>query len=352
MSIKRKIYSNKMIKKVGLAVFALGVTLATTFLILNFMVFGKFKLENLNPFGSAGPISKAIEKIELAKEGDNSKLKAKEIVNILLIGIDRRNKSQTGFNTDVMILVSIDTQTKRVLLTSVPRDVWINGNKINALYTVFGEETLVDAFEKITGQDVDGYIRCDFEDFRWIIDAMGGVPIDVERSFTDNTFPNNSDTAVVSVTFTQGKETMPGDRALIFARSRKGNNGEGSDLMRAKRQHLILKGMIEGISQSKSQFWPMDVDSFFGTVTATGKMLTTLELEDIYYLWRFYDERDQYNIESFVIGDDYIYHPGLYPASDYHAWVFIPRDPTWTVLHTDIRNKLDGTFVEEMAPAN
>jgi len=174
----------------------------------------------------------------------NTIFKEDETLNVLLLGIDRRSKSQEGFNTDAMILLSINPKTNKVLLTSVPRDLWINGNKINALYTVYGWETLKDAYEKITGQKIDGYIRADFEDFRWIVDSFSGVPINIEASFTDTTFPNNSDTGVITASFTQGSEKMSGERALIFARSRHGDNGEGSDLKRAKRQHIILKGML------------------------------------------------------------------------------------------------------------
>jgi LCP family protein required for cell wall assembly len=244
-----------------------------------------------------------------------------------------------------MILLSINPKTNKVLLTSVPRDLWVNGNKMNALYTVYGWDTLKDAFEKITGQQVDAYIKADFEDFRWVVDAFGGVPVDIQRTFTDSTFPNNSDTAVVTVTFTQGVEKMTGERALVFARSRKGDNGEGSDLMRAKRQHLILQGMLEAVKQPESMFWPMDVEKFYNAVT-NFKMETTLSLNDAYYLWDFYKDKDLYEIESFVIGDKYIYHPGMYPDSEYRAWVFVAREPGFANLHRDVTAKLNKTFVE------
>jgi hypothetical protein len=75
-------------------------------------------------------------------------------------------------------------------------------------------------------------------------------------------------------------------------------------------------------------------------------MPTTLTLEDVKYLWDFYKDRDKYTSESFVIGGDYIYHPGMYPDSEYHAWVFIPREGSFEQLHKDIEAKLEGTFVE------
>ncbi|KKS14526.1 MAG: Cell envelope-related transcriptional attenuator domain containing protein [candidate division WWE3 bacterium GW2011_GWA1_41_8] len=276
-----------------------------------------------------------------------SPLEDKEVLNVLLIGVDRRSKFELGFNTDTMILVSLNPKTHKVLLTSVPRDLWINGNKINALYTVNGPESLIDAFKQISGQDIDGNILTDFFDFKWVVDSFGGVSVDVERTFTDYTFPNDTDTDIVTVTFTEGIEVLDGDRALTFARSRKGTNGEGSDLMRAKRQHLLLQGLVEAVNNPENVYKPFDIKTFFEAVTSVGRMKTTLSLYDALYLWDFYKDREQYEIESFVVGDDYIYHPGTYPESAYSAWVFVPRDPLWEQLHLDIESKLDGTFVEE-----
>lgn len=289
------------------------------------------------------PIPKKLS--EIYKETNPFKL---DQTNILLIGTDisdiRRSKGQYGFNTDTMILVSINPNTNRVLLTSVPRDLWINNGKINSLYTLYGEKILIDAFEKITGQEVDGTIMADFDDFAWIVDSFGGVPVDVQRTFSDYNFPTEYG-GVNPVTFEKGIEIMDGERALTFARSRKGNNGEGSDLMRAKRQHLILEGFIKAVNQPESIFWPMDIEYFYKTVTAPQKMSTTLSLNNATLLWDLYKDKDKYTIESFVVDGGYVYHPGMYPQSSYHAWVFVPRDEGFEQLHNDIKSKLEYTTV-------
>lgn len=335
-----------MVKKILAGIFIVATLLGGIFLYIKIIGTGKTEASNI-----VSPLANEFEKVENAvkKLGDSSIFKGKDVINILLIGTDtsetRRASGQSGFNTDVLILVSVNTKTKRVLFTSVPRDLWINGNKINALYILYGEETLVDAFEKITGMEVDGTVRIDFDGFKWLVNSMGGVPVTVKTTFTDESFPNNTDTGANPVTFTAGYEKMDGERALSFARSRKGNNGEGSDLMRAKRQHIILEGLPEAISQPESIFWPFDAPKFFEFITQ--HMETTLTLEDVYYLWDFYANRSEYTADSFVVGDDYVYHPGMYPESEYHAWVFIPRDSTFGQLQLDIKAKLDGTFAEE-----
>ena len=310
----------------------------------------------LSPFADklANTVNNATTQIQPTIQKPNTIFADLKRFNVLLIGTDtgteRKAEGQLSSNTDVMIMLAVDTTTNKVLLTSVPRDLWINDNKLNALYAVNGYDNLKNAYEKITGQKIDGYIIADFDAFRWIVDSFGGVPVQIQTTFTDTTFPKMDDSGVQTVTFTKGYELMNGLRALTFARSRHGDNGEGSDLMRAKRQHLILEGLVKAVSQPKSTFWPMNMDTFYSQVVEKTK--TSLTLTDAYYLWDFYKDRDKYTIESFVVGDKYLYFPGLYPDSPYRAWVFIPRDNTWTQLHKDIEAKLNGTFVDDTQNTN
>jgi len=341
-----------MFKKLAIVIFTIGLILAASCYYLNNVGDnGKDPRDAvktvLSPFGIVN-LTKSPE--ELRKE--KSIFKDKKNLNVLLIGTDssltRRAKGQTGFNTDALILLSVNPEKNIVLLTSVPRDLWVKGNKINALYILYGWETLKGAFEEITGQTLDGYIMTDFDGFRWIVDSFGGAPVEIKNSFTDTTFPDLQDYGVVTISFALGEEKMSGQRALTYSRSRHGDNGEGSDLMRAKRQHLVLQGMLDGISQPESIFWPMDIPKFYEIVTQ--HMETTLTLDDVYYLWDFYKDRDKYKIESFVVGSDYLYYPGMYPDSPYRAWVFIPIGNDFTKLQTDITSKLEGIFISS-APA-
>ena len=270
-----------------------------------------------------------------------SELKDDEVVNILLIGKDigkeRRAKGQTGYNTDILILLSINPKEKRAILTSFPRDIWQNGGRINSILATQGMDSLLDAISKISGQKVTKYISIDFDGIRWLVDAFGGVPVEVQTSFTDSSFPNNYDTVTMTVTFNQGPEILTGERALTFARSRKGNNGEGSDLMRAKRQHLILKGMIKSVENDKSIFFPFDIKEFYKEVILHTE--TNVSLDDAIYLFSFYKNINDYNIKSLVLDDRYIYHPEN--AAPYGgAWVFVAKDYTFAALHLDLENFL------------
>lgn len=265
----------------------------------------------------------------------------KEVVNILLIGKDigkeRKSKGQTGYNTDILILLSINPKKNRALLTSFPRDIWQNNSKINGILVTQGMDSLLDAMSKISGQKVDKYISIDFDGIRWLVNQFNGVPVEVETSFTDNSFPDIYDTRTMTVSFTKGKEIMDGERALTFARSRKGDNGEGSDLKRAKRQHQILKGMVSAVEKEDSKFFPFKIDEFYNEVIKNTE--TNISLEDAYYVFSFYKNMKDYQIQSLVLDERYIYHPT--DASPYGgAWVFIAKDAGFKKLHSDINDYL------------
>lgn len=312
--------------------------LIITLILVSILVIGYlfyFRTENQ-------PENKSIiEKVTKKEPEIKSELAKQKVINILLVGKDigreRVANGQRGYNTDTIMLLSINPSEKRAIFTSFPRDIWQNNAKINAILVTQGMDSLLDAMSKISGQKITKYVTIDFDGIRWLVDAFGGVPVDVKTSFTDNTFPNNSDTAVMTVNFTQGIEVMNGERALTFARSRKGNNGEGSDLMRAKRQHQILKGMTKAVENKNSQFFPFDIKEFYNEVVLHTQ--TNISLEDAIYLFSFYKDIQNYNIESLVLDDRYIFHPGI-SATYGGAWVFVAKDSNYQTLHNDLNKYL------------
>ncbi len=260
-------------------------------------------------------------------------------INIVLLGIDRRSRLELSYRTDIMILLSINPETNNVTLTSLPRDLWYDGQKLNGLYISSGWETFQIAIEQITGYVPERYILTDFKDFSWVVDATGGVPVDIDRSFTDSSYPIDETKGYQTVTFTQGSKTLTGERALVYARSRKGNNGEGSDWARMRRQHKILKGMLEAVMQPQSLFNPMVIEEAFKTIT-TNRMETNMQLADAKYLWDFYKDKDDYTIDSLYLDYEYLYSP---PLSEYGgAWTIVPLEGNYDRFQTDLYNKLHG----------
>ncbi|MFW5720546.1 MAG: LCP family protein, partial [Candidatus Dojkabacteria bacterium] len=93
-------------------------------------------------------------------------------------------------------------------------------------------------------------VMINFNGFIKVIDTLGGVTVNVPNGFSDYQFPNSSDTGYDPVHFNAGTQKMDGLTALKYARSRKGNNGEGSDYARARRQQIVMNAVKEEFMNS------------------------------------------------------------------------------------------------------
>ena len=181
-------------------------------------------------------------------------------VNVLLLGYGGPGH-EGPYLTDTMIVASINVKTQDVILTSIPRDFWVKlgslgESKINAAYAYNISDTdpnaagkaAIAAAEQVTGLDIPYFAAIDFQGFVKAVDHVGGLDITVDNSFTDDEYPD-SNYGYMPVSFTKGPDHMDGARALIFARSRHGNNGEGSDFARSERQKKILLALKDKVFQ-------------------------------------------------------------------------------------------------------
>ena len=153
-------------------------------------------------------------------------------LNVLVLGVDTRPDSQEmGSRTDTIMLVQVVPKSGDVKLLSVPRDLFVEvepgeRDKINAAYNFGGVERTIDALENYTGVPVDHYAVVDFEGFERVIDAMGGVRVDVG----DGQFPEKWRMG-------QDVQRLNGHKALIYARYR---GTPGADLDRMQRQRELV----------------------------------------------------------------------------------------------------------------
>lgn len=176
-------------------------------------------------------------------------------INILLLGVGGEGHDGP-FLTDTIILAQIRPDNGKVALTSIPRDYLItlpkNNEKIK-INAVFAEgyyrnnknfvqagKWAMQAVEKISGLQIPYFTVIDFSGFKKAVDEIKGVDIYVEREFTDSEYPNDTFGYIPPITFQAGKIHMDGKTALIFARSRHGNNNEGSDFARSQRQQKVI----------------------------------------------------------------------------------------------------------------
>ncbi|MEK7595593.1 MAG: LCP family protein [Patescibacteria group bacterium] len=176
-------------------------------------------------------------------------------VNVVLFGVDRRIADSSPGLTDTILVLSVGKFSKDLVMISMPRDLWVKApsgsfSKINAVYALSGREDAVKVVSDVLGIPIHYYAVVDFRLFEKIIDILGGIEIDVEHAFDDYDYPiegmeNAYPEALryLHVRFEQGFQKMDAKTALIYSRSRKGTNGEGTDFARAKRQQKVINAV-------------------------------------------------------------------------------------------------------------
>jgi LCP family protein required for cell wall assembly len=160
-----------------------------------------------------------------------------DYLNIVLLGSDKR-PSSGAWRTDSMIVVSVDKVNNVVRLLSIPRDLWVDipGHGYNRINTAelwgelakkgTGTERVKQTIYQNLGIPIHYYVRVDFRGFMKIIDAVGGVTIDVDCPLPD-------------INLSAGIQQMNGQQALRYARSRKSTN----DFDRGRRQRKVLMAL-------------------------------------------------------------------------------------------------------------
>jgi LCP family protein required for cell wall assembly len=184
-----------------------------------------------------------------------------ERINILVMGLDRRvdDPADSPTRTDSMFVVSIDPYSKTAGVFSIPRDLWVEipdgqggyfKQRINVAYEYGpirkypgGGPGLAEAtVEHNFGIKIDHYVVLDFADFMEVVDAVGGIDVEVQDYIVD---PSYCVTAYCTdrevITFEPGLEHMDGDRALAYARIRYGS----SDLQRIERQQQVIRAAVD-----------------------------------------------------------------------------------------------------------
>jgi len=158
--------------------------------------------------------------------------------NVLVLGSDTLGGSGGG-RSDAIMLVHVSPKQRSMTFLSFPRDSYVDipgagRRKINEAYSSGGPERAVETIERLTGLTIDYYAVTTFVGFWHLIDGMGWVYVDVDRSFTDKD---------AGVTVTQGRTQMSGQMALGYARAR--HAVPNGDFGRARHQQDILVGLYK-----------------------------------------------------------------------------------------------------------
>ncbi|MCQ2472342.1 MAG: LCP family protein [Clostridia bacterium] len=207
--------------------------------------------EDDHDFEAMGSVTDAASLNEYLRSWANNKgekMYSKNVLNVLLVGVEHSDGSQG--RSDSMILVSVNRKAKTVTLSSFFRDSYIymdiplegggtkgRYEKINASYMYGGPATLIDTIEKNYKIEIDQYVMVDFASFKGIIDAVGGVDVDVEKNESDFIRRTSK-----QKNFPSGKKChLNGTQALIYSRIRYLD----SDVNRTGRQRKVIKSLID-----------------------------------------------------------------------------------------------------------
>ena len=181
-----------------------------------------------------------------AAPGTATEAVAEEVLDVLVLGVDKRppdsKEAQVdGTRSDTMMVVRTVPDTGEVRTLSVPRDLLVEvepgvEGKINSAYAYGGVEQARTAIENLTGVTVDRYAVVDFAGFEEVVDAMGGVEVDVE------------DEIPPKYEIQDGTQTLNGEQALFYARYR---GTPTADLGRIQRQQRLV-GALRGEALSWS----------------------------------------------------------------------------------------------------
>ncbi|KAB2351098.1 LytR family transcriptional regulator [Actinomadura rudentiformis] len=192
--------------------------------------------------------------------------------NWLLVGSDTRaDMGTTGDGgqvwkpgrqrSDTIMLLHLPADRSKAYVVSFPRDSWVEipgyGNqKINAAFSFGGPPLLIDTVEKLTGVRIDHFGAIDFEGFKSMTDALGGVEVDIAQSVYD---------PARKVNWPAGRQKLDGEKALLFVRQR--YNLPNGDFDRIKRQQAFLGALAKKAADGGTISNPLKLDRFLSAFT-------------------------------------------------------------------------------------
>lgn len=194
-------------------------------------------------------------------ERDTEELRPRELssvdvdgyLNILLLGVDSRKMKKSklkNHNTDCIIVVSINTETKKVNMTSIYRDCYTKiadtptYTKINTAYAYKGAKGAIQTVNQMMDLNIENYVLFNFKMVAQVVNDVGGITVDVKEEEIDELNKYTKQTAKnihqkkYHLVKKPGRQTLEGVQAVSYGRIRK---GVGDDFKRTDRMRLVIK---------------------------------------------------------------------------------------------------------------
>ncbi|MCF2532589.1 LCP family protein [Yinghuangia soli] len=220
-----------------------------------------------------------------AKLGESERPAATNALNILLVGTDSRSGDNAQYGSDpgdtqrsdTTILLHVPEGRKSALGVSFPRDLMVEVpacqkndgtmsrpyfGMFNSAMEVGGTACTIKTVEQLTDVRIDHQITVDFTGFKKLVDALGGVPMHLDKPIDDK---------AAKLQLPAGDVTLDGEQALGFVRARK-SIGDGSDIQRIERQQQFLTAMVDKVKKESLLTSPTRL---YGILDAATKAITT-----------------------------------------------------------------------------
>lgn len=167
--------------------------------------------------------------------------------NIVVLGVDERPEEDDPGRSDTLFVMMLDTTNKSIGLLSIPRDTRVHipkygYDKINHAYPLGGKDLTQRTVEEFLGLRINNYVMVDFKGFKGLVDAIGGVDIEIEN---DMYYRDSWDGFTIDLK--KGKQHLTGETAIQYVRFR----DEEGDLGRVRRQQHFLMAVYEKIASEE-----------------------------------------------------------------------------------------------------
>ncbi|HEX2771442.1 MAG TPA: LCP family protein [Micromonosporaceae bacterium] len=287
----------------------------------------------------ARSVDKTIDRVDVfstVPEAGRPAKTASSARNVLVLGSDSRDPDPTGSRADTIILVHLPANRERAQLISIPRDTWTTvptdaggaKAKINAAYAWGGTSLMVRTVERFTGVRIDHVVMVDFAGFKEIVDAVGGIDVEVYEAFTSIHPPFRK--------FPVGIQHMDGTAALDFARQR--YQFRDGDFTRMKNQQQVIGALIDRATQRGLVTSPGRLDDFLRATANSVTVDNTLSIFDLAWELRGIRSADIDRLTSpsagtGMVGGQSVVFPDERAATELYAAVRSDDIADWLKAH-------------------
>lgn len=271
--------------------------------------------------------------VEEADDSDDYLSSEDTVFTIYISGVDTPGKPEQNHNSDVNILLTANLDTRQILMISTPRDYYVplsisDGENDKLTHAgIYGVDVSKDTLAMLYEVKIDDYVKVNFTGFENIINALDGVDVYSDYSFSSNGF-----------SYTKGYNHLNGEAALVFARER--HAFTDGDRQRGRNQMAVIKAIIDDMATSdmlKNYTEVLDEIS--------ENIVTSMSYDDISELVQFQlSDMKAWDIQTYSVnGSDSM--ATTYSAGSQELYVMIPDEDTVEQAKQYLQDMYDGKMI-------